>query len=108
MTTALPEPFTVNGRYEITEWPLGQGGMGVIYRAYDVVTKRFVALKTLWANATPGSIELFEREWTILARLSHPNIVDILDTGDWFLDGHHRPYFVMPLLPGRTLEEIII
>jgi serine/threonine-protein kinase len=107
MTTTLPEPFTVNGRYEITERPLGEGGMGVIYKAYDVVTKRFVALKTLWADATPDTIDLFEREWTVLARLSHPNIVDILDTGDWVFNGERRPYFVMPLLPGRTLEEII-
>ncbi len=81
--------------------------MGVIYKAYDVVTKRFVALKTLWADAAPTTIDLFEREWTVLARLSHPNIVDILDTGDWVFNGQRRPYFVMPLLPGRTLEEII-
>lgn len=81
--------------------------MGVIYKAYDVVTKRFVALKTLWADADPATIALFEREWTVLARLSHPNIVDILDTGDWVFNGQRRPYFVMPLLPGRTLEEII-
>ena len=107
MTNTLPEPFTVNGRYEINERPLGEGGMGVIYKAYDVVTKRFVALKTIWADATPATIELFEREWTVLARLSHPNIVDILDTGDWVFNGQRRPYFVMPLLPGRTLEEII-
>jgi serine/threonine-protein kinase len=107
MTTTLPQPFTVNGRYEITERPLGEGGMGVIYKAYDVVTKRFVALKTLLADADAASIELFEREWAVLARLSHPNIVDILDTGDWVFNGQRRPYFVMPLLPGRTLEEII-
>jgi len=107
MTTTLPQPFTVNGRYEITERPLGEGGMGVIYKAYDVVTKRFVALKTIWADATPATTALFEREWTALGRLSHPNIVDILDTGDWVFNGERRPYFVMPLLPGRTLEEII-
>ncbi len=107
MTTTLSEPFTVNGRYEISERPLGEGGMGVIYRAYDVVTKRFVALKTLWADASPETIALFEREWTVLARLSHPNIVDILDTGDWVFNAQRRPYFVMPLLPGRTLEETI-
>ncbi len=55
----------------------------------------------------PETIALFEREWTVLARLSHPNIVDILDTGDWVFNGQRRPYFVMPLLPGRTLEETI-
>jgi serine/threonine protein kinase len=107
MTKTLPEPFTVNSRYEIADRPMGEGGMGVIYKAYDTVTKRFVALKTLWADASLDTIELFEREWTVLARLSHPNIVDILDTGDWVFSGQRRPYFVMPLLPGKTLEEII-
>ena len=107
MTTTIPEPFTVNGRYEISERPLGEGGMGVVYKAYDVVTKRFVALKTLWADATPEVISMFEREWTVLARLSHPNIVDILDTGDWVFHGQRRPYFVMPLLPGSSLDQLI-
>ncbi len=107
MTTILPQPFTVNGRYEITERPLGEGGMGVVYKAYDVVSKRFVALKTIWADATPATTALFEREWNALSRLSHPNIVDILDTGDWVFNGERGPYFVMPLLAGRTLEEII-
>jgi len=107
MTTTIPEPFTVNGRYEISERPLGEGGMGVVYKAYDVVTKRFVALKTLWADATPEVIKTFEREWTVLARLSHPNIVDILDTGDWVFHGQRRPYFVMPLLPGASLDQLI-
>jgi serine/threonine-protein kinase len=107
MTNPLPEPFKVNGRYEITEKPLGEGGTGVVYKAYDTVTKRFVALKTMWADAAPESIGLFEREWTVLGRLSHPNIVDILDTGEWSFKGKGRPYFVMPLLPGATLEHLI-
>jgi len=107
MTNPLPEPFKVNGRYEITEKPLGEGSTGVVYKAYDTVTKRFVALKTIWADAAPESIGLFEREWTVLGRLSHPNIVDILDTGEWSFNGQERPYFVMPLLPGATLEHLI-
>jgi serine/threonine-protein kinase len=107
MTNPLPEPFKVNGRYEITEKPLGEGSTGVVYKAYDTVTKRFVALKTIWADAAPESIGLFEREWTVLGRLSHPNIVDVLDTGEWSFNGKGRPYFVMPLLPGATLEHLI-
>jgi serine/threonine protein kinase/outer membrane protein assembly factor BamD (BamD/ComL family) len=81
--------------------------MGVVYKAYDTVTKRFVALKTLWGDAGPAAVELFEKEWTVLARLSHPNIVDILDTGEFRENGQHRPYFVMPLLPGATLDHLI-
>ena len=79
--------------------------MGVVYKAYDAVTKRHVAIKTMWGDLEPGAIELFDREWTVLARISHPNIVDILDTGESKNNG--SPYFVMPLLPGKTLEQII-
>jgi len=102
-STALPQ---VSPRYS-TEAILGQGGMGVVYRAYDSITKRPVAIKTMWGDLVAGSLELFEREWTVLARLSHPNIVDILDTGEFQENGQRKPYFVMPLLPGKTLEQII-
>lgn len=81
--------------------------MGVVYKAYDTVTKRFVALKTMFGDADPAAIELFEKEWTVLARLSHPNIVDILDTGEFRENSQRRPYFVMPLLPGMTLDHLI-
>ena len=100
-------PPVVNGRYEMKHPPIGQGGMGVVYKAYDTITKRFVALKTMWGNVDPAAIELFEREWTVLARISHPNIVDILDTGEFRDNAHRKPYFVMPLLPGATLEHLI-
>jgi serine/threonine-protein kinase len=100
-------PHSVNGRYEINGPPVGQGGMGVVYKAYDTITKRHVALKTTWGHVEPAALELFEREWTVLARLSHPNIVDILDTGEFQHDGQRKPYFVMPLLPGQTLDRLI-
>ena len=97
----------VSSRY-ITEATLGQGGMGIIYRAYDNITKRHVAVKTMWGNIEPQAYELFEREWTVLSRLSHPNIVDMLDRGEYEDEhGQKKPYFVMPLLPGKTLDEII-
>ena len=103
MTSRLSEPFTVSGRYEITDGPLGEGGMGVVYRAYDNVTKRFVALKALWPD---GRLDCFNGQGALLVRLSHPNIVEILDTGSWIFQGEQRPYFVMPLLSGATLANI--
>ena len=103
----LAVPPVVNGRYEMKQPPIGHGGMGVVYKAYDTITKRFVAIKTMWGNVDPAAIELFEREWTVLARISHPNIVDILDTGEFRENGRRKPYFVMPLLPGSTLENLI-
>src|SRR5712691_2837708 len=85
----------ISGRYEIKE-PLGQGGMGVVYRAYDTTTKRDVAVKTMRGIADPAALELFAKEWGVLATLCHPNIVDILDTGEFEEEGQRKPYFVMP------------
>ena len=96
----------INRRYELKD-SLGQGGMGIVYRAYDISTKRDVALKTMHDAADPLSVELFSKEWSVLAKLCHPNIVDILDCGEFEGKGRLRPYFVMPLLPGRTLEQLI-
>jgi len=81
--------------------------MGVVYKAFDSVTKRFVAVKTLKDNVDPSSIDLFQKEWSVLAQLSHPNIVDVLDIGEFVENGRHRPYFVMPLLPGSTLDALM-
>jgi serine/threonine protein kinase len=94
-------------RYRIEEPPIGQGGMGVVYKAFDNVTKRFVAVKTVRGPVDHSSIELFEKEWTLLSRLCHPNIVDILDIGEFAESGQQKPYFVMPLLPGTTLDKLI-
>ena len=99
--------FVVGGRYEIKEAPIGQGGMGVVYKAYDTVTRRYVALKTIWGGANSMALSLFEKEWSVLARLSHPNIVDIIETGQFEEAGEKKPFFVMPLLPGVTLDQLI-
>jgi serine/threonine-protein kinase len=93
-------------RYEIKD-VLGQGGMGVVYRAYDPNRKGFVALKTMKDVADPGALELFNQEWRTLANLSHPNIVDVFNSGAFEDEGQQKPYFVMPLLPGKTLDKII-
>ena len=99
-------PKRLNNRYEIRE-VLGQGGMGIVYRAYDVVVKREVALKTMRDTPSRASLELFQRECQVLASMSHPNIVEIFDVGEFQEEGQTKPYFVMPLLPGVTLEKLI-
>lgn len=81
--------------------------MGIVYKAYDDVKKCFVAIKTFKGEMEPRSIELFQKEWRLLSQLSHPNIVDVLDVGEFSDNGQSRPYFVMPLLPGRTLDKLI-
>ena len=99
-------PSLVADRYEIKEL-LGEGGMGVVYRAIDVKTKSSVAFKTMRDVSDPLAVELFSKEWSVLASISHPNIVDIRDVGEINENGLKKPFFVMPLLPGATLSKLI-
>ena len=99
-------PVRLVGRYEIKQ-VLGQGGMGLVYRAYDAVIKRDVALKTLRDVPEPAALQLFYKECGVLASMTHPNIVEIFDMGELEEEGKRKPYFVMPLLPGTTLDNLI-
>src|SRR5581483_3678929 len=99
-------PKNLAGRYEVREI-LGQGGMGLVYRAYDTVVRREVAVKTILDIPDPASLQLFYKECDVLASMSHPNIVEIFDIGEFDEDGKKKPYFVMPLLSGATLERFV-
>lgn len=99
-------PDKLNGRYEIKE-VLGQGGMGLVFRAWDATVKRDVAVKTLRDAPTRSALQMFQKECGVLAAMSHPNIVEIFDVGEFEDDGTSKPYFVMPLLPGSTLDKLI-
>ena len=99
-------PRKLAGRYEVRQI-LGQGGMGLVYRAYDTVVRREVAVKTILDIPDPASLQLFYKECDVLASMSHPNIVEIFDIGEFEEDGKKKPYFVMPLLPGTTLDRFI-
>ena len=99
-------PRKLAGRYEVKQI-LGQGGMGLVYRAYDTVVRREVAVKTILDIPDPASLQLFYKECDVLASMSHPNIVEIFDIGEFEEEGKKKPYFVMPLLPGTTLEYFI-
>jgi len=79
----------------------------VVYRAYDLEVKREVALKTLRDVPSRAALEMFQRECQILASLSHPNIVQIFDVGEFDESGERKPFFVMPLLPGAPLDKLI-
>ena len=97
----------IAGRYQITA-KLGEGGMGVVYRAYDPAPMdREVAVKTLHEFTDPFALELFYKECGALKSISHPNIVEIFDIGEFDDSGHKKPFFVMPLLQGQTLDELI-
>lgn len=92
------------GRYELLE-PIGSGGMGQVWRARDHTLGHEVAVKVLNALAT-AAIDvdrLVERESRLLAQLTHPGIVRVLDAGR---DGEHR-FLVMELIGGRPLDGVI-
>jgi DNA-binding SARP family transcriptional activator len=88
-------------RYQLLE-EVGRGGMGVVYRAHDTRLARDVAVKMLAPNAldADGRARLL-REAQAIARLNHPNIVTVFDTGE--VDG--RPCIVMELVPGHSLRQ---
>ena len=94
-------------RYEIKS-KIGEGGMGVVFRAYDPPPMdRDVAIKTLPELADRMALDLFYKECNTLKSISHPNIVEIFDMGEFDDAGKKKPFFVMPLLQGQTLDEII-
>jgi eukaryotic-like serine/threonine-protein kinase len=97
------EQPTVPG-YEIVG-ELGRGGMGVVYKARQRGLNRWVALKMVLAGAHAGAAQLarFQTEAEAVARLQHPNIVQIYDVGE--LDG--LPYFSLEYIDGLSLDQKI-
>jgi serine/threonine protein kinase len=102
----MPVATKLKDRYELHE-ALAKGGMGVVYKATDTVMKRAVAVKTLLDIGDDLSLQLFQKEGEVLASIIHPNIVEIYDVGQIEEQGALRPYLVMPLLPGVTLDKLI-
>jgi len=92
------------GNFEIID-EIGRGGMGVVYRAKQVSLNRVVALKVFTPEMAQSetSAERFHREALSMARLSHPNIVDVIEVGEE--DG--TQYFAMQLVEGGSLSDLI-
>jgi serine/threonine-protein kinase len=90
----------IGGRYEIEEL-VGTGGMSNVYRARDTVLERRVALKVLHEHfsADPDYVERFRREARAIARLNHPNIVTVIDRGEF----GNRQFIVFEHIPGDNL-----
>ncbi|HVF73618.1 MAG TPA: protein kinase [Acidimicrobiales bacterium] len=101
-TTSTTAPRLLGGRYRLGP-PLGRGGMADVFEAVDERLGRPVAVKMLRRPLlrNPDVRARFEQEARSAARLSHPNVVAIFDTGED--DG--LPYLVMERLPGETLAD---
>jgi hypothetical protein len=94
------------GRYRLLE-RLGSGGMSAVYRAYDEVLERDVAVKVLVASDSNARRRI-RAEAKAAARLSHPHVTNVYDFGESSLDGVQVPFVVLELLNGDTLERRLV
>jgi len=97
-------PGSLSGRYELGE-RLGSGGMSNVYRATDLILERTVAVKVLAEHLSDDErfVARFRREALAVAKLIHPNIVQVYDTG---ID-EARHYIVMEYVDGRSGAQIL-
>jgi tRNA A-37 threonylcarbamoyl transferase component Bud32/Tol biopolymer transport system component len=93
------------GRYKIKS-ELGRGGMATVYRAFDPISNREVAIKVLPPEMLHNLLTRarFKRELKLIASLEHPAIVPVYDVGG---EDNHQPYFVMRYMSGGSLSEMI-
>jgi serine/threonine protein kinase len=100
----MMEAGTLSGRYETSE-RLGSGGMSNVYKATDLILERTVAVKILAEHLSDDErfVARFRREALAVAKLIHPNIVQVYDTGKD--DGRH--YIVMEYVSGRSGAQIL-
>ncbi len=109
MTKLLGPQVILNNRYQIAG-PIGQGGMGAVYRAQDLLLPgRVCAVKEITPDPdlTPELLqelqEQFRQEAKVLARLDHPNLPKVSD----YFSQSGREYLVMDFVPGHDLRELI-
>jgi serine/threonine protein kinase len=103
----------LGGRYRL-DAQIGRGGMSTVYRAFDIVLERPVAIKLLHREIASDSsqLERFRREARSVAQLNHPHIVTVIDAGEEpSPDGNHpgvgAPYIVLEYVDGETLKDLI-
>ncbi|MFE6103961.1 protein kinase [Streptomyces laurentii] len=99
----------IDGRYRLGDM-LGQGGMGAVWRARDLLLDRDVAVKQLLLTGLSGddkAMQRFAREAKLTARITHPSVPAV---HDWGTDGGPRtpgPYLVMELVRGKDLHRLL-
>lgn len=97
------------GKYRI-DGVLGEGGMGVVYKGYDPLIARIVAIKTIRSNLLEGQsgkelLKRFRHEAQAAGRLTHPNIVAIYEYEECGKEGY--PYFIMEYVEGKELKDYL-
>lgn len=93
---------TIGGRYQITAI-IGEGGMGIVYEAWDPQVNRKVAIKLLRSDSSdPTYLTRFRRELDVTSKLRHPSTIRVFEHGETE-DG--RPFMVMELLTGHSLAD---
>jgi eukaryotic-like serine/threonine-protein kinase len=94
----------LNGRYRL-DAQIGTGGMSTVYRAFDTVLERQVAIKLMHREIASDSdqLERFRREARAVAQLNHPHIVTVIDAGE----DDATPYIVFEYVEGETLKQRI-
>ncbi|MEX1364313.1 MAG: protein kinase [Nannocystaceae bacterium] len=97
-----PNSTQMIGRYTVID-TVGEGGMGTVLRAFDPQLDRQVALKVLQAQLSQHEAARLRREAQAMAKLSHPNVVQVYEVGS--SDG--RTFVAMELVSGQTLREWI-
>lgn len=102
---AQPQLPVIDGKYTLIR-ELGSGGSGTVYEAEQLTFGKRVALKTLNQGVAndPEFRTRFAAEARAAARIAHANVVDVLDIG---VTAESLPYFVMELLEGETLAELV-
>ncbi len=103
-----PTPHHLSDRYELGE-TLGFGGMSEVHFARDTLLNRDVAVKVLRADLArdPSFYLRFRREAQNAAKLNHPTIVQVFDTGESQTEGGPLPFIVMEYVDGKTLRDIL-
>jgi hypothetical protein len=103
----------IGGRYRL-DAVIGRGGMSTVYRAFDTVLERPVAIKLMHREITADSdqLERFRREARSVAQLNHPHVVSVIDAGEEpSPDGEQppvgTPYIVLEFVDGETLKSVI-
>jgi serine/threonine protein kinase len=101
MDTTNLEGQTLGGRYQIASL-IGRGGMAAVYKAHDPNLRRHVAIKVIHSHLSnnPDFVRRFEEEAAAVARLRHPNIVQVFD----FNHENGLYYMVMEFITGETLQ----